>query len=610
MKTITAMLYQKWLWAFALLFFAGCAGEEAGPETRQVLIELSPETAQHTEFDDAGNVIPPDVTQNYSRILIAISGTEIDSYLGGNAELSVIVLNNEGEPIKNERVNFAILDEDPGDASLTAARTRTDDDGIAKMLFYVGTEERDFDIKVWVDERSIVFKVHALNMPTGTLDIGFEYSGPAELGSYELYVISNPLWCDDPYYLSAPQDILMQFTPESIYGRVLTEPILAGQRVAVVMRGRLASNGVIAAGGCVGDVRIDEKSSKRVTVTLLALNLNPAGTFEVANNFDFTGAIPGTLGKVIQELVLFFGDGQHERQIATALFDALAEVIRNFVSGVLAMAIEAVADWIDDYLNEIINNYIDHDAPAWVRKFFTVGSDVIRIVSNIEIDSTVRIAKPRSDGTFEGNQNWMGITLYWNLPCEGNPDPNCPRHSFRMDEIWDRMNEVQLVYGQFSGRIHSFNKGIIDSHVLNLQYGRLIIFVLNYIVFPWLTNSDTIHTVRDALLKLANCAAMARRITGDDEELTIGSWTIAQASTIEGWCNTVVGLVGDIATAIVNRLRIDTRLTLQGSMDFIEEDSDLTVDRLENGTWLGSIRTSNDEGPAFEGQFSTLDFAK
>ena len=61
---------------------------------------------------------------------------------------------------------------------------------------------------------------------------------------------------------------------------------------------------------------------------------------------------------------------------------------------------------------------------------------------------------------------------------------------------------------------------------------------------------------------------------------------------------------GDAAAAIIGRLRVDTRLTLQGEMVFIEESDDLVVDRIENGQWTGVIRTSDDEGPPFDGTFA------
>ena len=64
-----------------------------------------------------------------------------------------------------------------------------------------------------------------------------------------------------------------------------------------------------------------------------------------------------------------------------------------------------------------------------------------------------------------------------------------------------------------------------------------------------------------------------------------------------------VSVVGDTASAILGRLRIDTRMTLEGEMTFVEETDDLRVDHMIDGRWRGVIRTSEDEGPPFEGWF-------
>jgi hypothetical protein len=66
----------------------------------------------------------------------------------------------------------------------------------------------------------------------------------------------------------------------------------------------------------------------------------------------------------------------------------------------------------------------------------------------------------------------------------------------------------------------------------------------------------------------------------------------------------VISIAGDAAEAIVGNLRIDTRLTLSGSMTFVEETSDLAVDRLTDGQWSGIIRTQQDQGPPFSGDFA------
>ena len=112
------------------------------------------------------------------------------------------------------------------------------------------------------------------------------------------------------------------------------------------------------------------------------------------------------------------------------------------------------------------------------------------------------------------------------------------------------------------------------------------------------------HRLRDALLNMANCPGFADDLTGGDDCLSLAGICIADHDTIEGWCSTVVGVAGDAAESIIGALSIDTHLTLSGHMTFVEETSDLAVNKLTEGVWQGTIRTQAEQGPPFQGDFS------
>ena len=170
-----------------------------------------------------------------------------------------------------------------------------------------------------------------------------------------------------------------------------------------------------------------------------------------------------------------------------------------------------------------------------------------------------------------------------------------------MDDLSAGGSGVELVFGQFEGRVHSRDQGVIYSHTLDLQYGRLILFVLNNLILPQI--ADGANNIRDGLLNLANCPAFADGMTDGRDHLRLGGINIVSRDTIEGWCTGIMAVVGDTASAILGRLRIDTRMTLEGEMTFVEETDDLQVDHLIDGRWTGIIRTNADEGPPFEGWF-------
>lgn len=580
----------------------GCQDELLTPDKRQVLVEVTPDRQiAPPMYDDEGNLLPPETPTVFGRILVIAGDDEVQVHAGGTTELQVLLLDTNGDPVPRERVDFEIFG-DMADATLSARRTATDDNGIARIEFIAGVALGDYVVQVKNPETRIVeFNVSVVDLPTGNLDITFEYEGPVALGRMEVYVIDDADYCEDPYYLTPPEGVVESGIVEDVFEHFEVGPLLAGSRYSVVVRGRLGANGVLAAGGCVSDVRIPDGDTLRVSVPTFLLPLNPAGSYTVNNTFDFTDAIPGTLGDVINGLVQFFGTRNQEREIASLLFDVIENLARDFGGGLVGLAVGLLRDFVEDELNDIINDWIDNDAPEWVQDFFVIGQDIVGIVAEMEVISRMRISKPRRDGTFDGSQNWIGLAFYWRLPCEGNDDPECGRYEFTMDEVAAAAEGIQLVFGQFTGRIHSYNQGLIDLHTMDLQYGRLILFVLNNIVLPFIADGAT--NLRDALLNLANCPGFANGVTGGRGHLRIAGINLVSRDTIEGWCTSGLGIVGDAASAIIGRLRIDTRMSLSGEMVFIEETDDLVVDRMENGQWTGVIRTSQDEGPPFSGTF-------
>lgn len=592
-----------WVAAFAV----GCADSTRSPE--KVVYVPDPEVPITVgDAGPMGSAPPPGTpgTGTPAQYILIVSGEDEQTInLGDTVDLTVLLLNSSGDPVGNRLIQWGYAPEgaDVGDAQLSANNSATDENGEATVTLTGSSDARDITITaVGEGTRTVSMLVHVAELPTGGVEVAFDYNGPVRLGAIEVYVVDDPAYCDTPNFLVPPQDVLLSGNVPNPFQSLTLEPLLSNVPVSVVARGRLESNGALAAAGCFGDLRIPENTNARVTLPLFLLTLNPAGTYDTINHFDFSDAIPGTIGDVIRQLVRFFGDENHEREIAGVLFDLVEGLVREAAGAIGGFVIDLVRGWIEDDLNEIINNYIDNDGPPWLRSFFVIGSDVISIVSNLEVVSEIQITKPRTDGSFDGSQNWIGLAFHWDLPCQGNPDPDCGRHEFRMMDIANGLEGVNLVFGQFTGRVHTYNHGEIDPHTLDLQYGRLILFVLNNLVLPAI--ADGANNLRDALLNLANCPAFASGITGGDDCLTLAGICIAGRDTIEGWCTSVVGIAGDAAGAIIGNLRLDTHMTVSGRTTFVEETSDLSVDKLTDGEWEGIIRTQNDQGPPFSGDFN------
>ncbi|MBM4291682.1 MAG: hypothetical protein FJ138_09740 [Deltaproteobacteria bacterium] len=603
-----ALLAQLSLLSLLVLIppLAACDDAVAPVRERQIFVEVDPDDLPISgAFAPAGAEAQGGGAQELpsARVLVPAGDTDKTVPIRGEVELGVLLFNQEGDMVSGEAVEFEILD-DAGEATLTAARTVTDASGYARVTFYAGPDVRPYRVGARHAQarRAVEFSVSAEDLPAGDLSVRFDYQGPVALDQVEVYLVSQPTWCDSPYYLSPPDDVVLSQNGLALNDAFLARGLLAGSRYAVVVRARTQALGVLAAAGCTGDIRINEDETRSVTVSLLLLPLDPSGRYDILNHYDFTDAIPGSVGQVVEGLVRFFGDANHEREIGGLIFDAVEALAREAAGSIGGLVIDLIRNWVEDDLNRLINEYIDNDGPDWMRDFFTIGSDLISVVSNMEVISDMTLSKARSDGTFEGSQSWIGLAFYWRLGCQGSPDPACGRHPFTMNDLVEGGNNINLVFGQFTGRLHSYNQGVINLHTMDLQYGRLVMFLLNNLLLPRVANGAT--SLSQALLNLANCPSFANRLTGGRDYLRLGGINVVRRSTIEGWCTTAMSAAGSAAGLIIGGLEVDTRMDLQGEMVFVEETDDLTVDKVAEGRWWGAIRTAQETAPPFSGDFA------
>ena len=595
------------LFIVLLGFILGCADEQQAPRERQILVEVLPEwgpgsggAQREWGPGEYGSDAP------LTRILIAGGESDLIVQRGGEVELLVLLFNQDGAPVPGELIEYQLLNAEQTDSGLSAQRTLSDALGAARISLMAGDILGRLEVEAYHEaSRRVQFTIEVVDLPAGRLEIQATYQGPAPLATVDLYLSDEARYCDAPYYLAPPEGVVLSEEGLSLRQRLLTRPLIVGERYSVVARARLAGEGgapgVLAAAGCIGEVRLFEDETVAVEVPLFILPLDPTGTFTTINNLDFTGAIPGRLGDIIDQLRRFFGDRAQDREIAGVLFDIVGDIARETVGGLGEVIVDLIASWIEDDLNDLLNNYIDQDGPEWIRSFFTIGADLISVVSQLEVISDLVFMKPRQDGTFEGSQNWVGLALYWRLGCEEGAEPECGRYPFTMEELASGAEEIRLVFGQFSGRIHSYNQGIIDLHNIDLQYGRLILFVLNELILPRV--ADGARSISEALLNLANCPGFANRLTGGQDYLRLGGFNIISRRRIEGWCESAMSLTGGVASGILDQLRVDTRVDLRGELSFIELDSDLRVDLLTDGLWYGNIRAAEDQAEPFEGSF-------
>ncbi|MBM4318731.1 MAG: hypothetical protein FJ125_01935 [Deltaproteobacteria bacterium] len=567
--------------------------------------EKAPATGERSRPDGGGPVTPdqPVIPPETVAVLVVVPDQVVGEVFS-RQQIFANLFTSRGQRLANVPIRFAITSENPGQATLSVEEVVTDAAGQSKVELSLGSRPGELTLQVRADAaraEPIDVRVLVRDRPIGKLEVRFEGVGPARIGPLEVFVMPGTSRC--PYNpVVIPFGELAKARVASLEQTTTFEDqrFIANEPVTLYARGMCGNQEMrtIAASGCQDGVLIPAGDTARVTLTMVVRPLNTVGTFDVVGSYDFTDAIPGVAGDVLERLRDFFGGN-----VARALIDTIQDLIEEFLGGVIAQVINWVVDQVQPLVEGFINEWfagLAQDWP-WLADFMTVGNDLLQVVTNLEILSVIRFDKTGSDFSVAGTEEWTGIALYWRLGCDRDGPPDCGRFEFDMEELLRAERPIEAVFATFNARTNNFNQLRMDPHDVNLQYGRLILFVLNELILPAV--ADGAHSIAEALINALDCEGLAWNVTGDDGEwegcflgICVGfDWDDAY-----GWCTSAAELVGGLAENLLEPLSFDSVLTLEGDCDLYEDDLDLMVDRLENGHYTGWFHI---DGQPEEGSF-------
>jgi hypothetical protein len=212
------------------------------------------------------------------------------------------------------------------------------------------------------------------------------------------------------------------------------------------------------------------------------------------------------------------------------------------------------------------------------------------VVADLEVHSELTIGKLGSDYEFRGTDNWLGVTLYWRWNCDQNSPPDCGAIDLVADAN-GQLGSLGVVSSEWTGRVAAYNQLQIDQHPQTLRYGRLIMYILNDVIIPELTDGNA-NSLSDAFAYWIGCGSLASSITGSDGEIGALGATITD-DQIENFCTNAVSTVFGFADLIVNNLEFDLGMRIGGEATMIETTSDGFVDLMEDGTYNGYIQSTD-----------------
>ena len=541
----------------------------------------------------------------YQIILLHDTALPFPMQVEGHLPVKALVIDHQyNQPAKNYPVIYTILASDPECSDpnqcghFLAKEGFTNNIGEVAMTFEAGTTG-DVLYEVELNGQDAIpdaMEILVKPPPIGTLVIQLAYEGPITITDINVRVMHGFKSCQN-FNPTQPwtADLDYQKTVGGLASTPKAEGLLVSQSYLVFATAKTAGGGHLAAAGCADAVHIlpIEEGETKMTLKLYVLTLNPAGTYDTINHFDFTDAIPGQAGDIINLVVdLFYDPGK-------IIIDLIKELISQYVGEWIT---DLAFSLFEDMLADLVTDWLINNSPGFIQDFFVIGQDLVQIVKNVELTSQLKLSKLTNDYYFQGIQNWLGINLYWKLGCpkedEAGYDPECGKNPFSLQDLSNSDIPIDLITGQFTGMIANFDNLIIDSHKIDLNYGKLILFVINEMILPAISSYNSLT---DLLYSIIDCQAIADGFVGDVLE-ALG----IDKSSVENACTSVVGLIVSPIESMIMGLAIDSKLRIHGKCIMVDENDDLMVDKLVEGYWWGHVEIGSDEGSEFEGDFTAV----
>lgn len=535
---------------------------------------------------------PPDFNAEF--FLAANGSTSLSVNVGSRVPIEVFLYDKKNNnPVPEQSIEFEIVETAANDVGLTSKNGVTSTDGSASVDLRTGSETGVLKIKAkHPSANEVEFTISVDSLPTGEIEVKTINAAPSvialkdievQLHDYDGYSCAEfrPL-SQQPqgmglFVIPTEQD-LVNFADVAVDKKYVVTAIARGPR------------GQRAAGGCVEDIRVDANDTSRVEVALQLIPINPVGRYKVTSNWDFTKALEdsGSIGStIVRVLNVFQNPGQ-------AIYDEIINLVKFAVGGVISGALNTFLNLtgLDDDFKALINNAIMNNSV--LSNIFDAGRDVRDVVANLEVNSELVIGKLSSSYEFRGTDNWLGINLYWRRGCDANSPPDCGQIPITADSGSEFAN-LGVLSSNWMGRVVAYDQLQIDQHPITLRYGRLIIYVLNEVILPAVTNGNA-NSLSEAFAYWINCGGLATSVTGSDGKLCALGACI-YATDIENFCSGTVSTLFGFADSLVRNLEFDIGLKVGGEAKLIEEDSDGFVDRMEEGTFTGYVTgSSNNNG--------------
>jgi hypothetical protein len=505
--------------------------------------------------------------------------------ISGATELAVRHVDAFGNPLEGGVVEFAIISGDPRGARLREETGRADENGVAGVNLVAGDREAQFDVEARlrgaseVDPLQFQITVRTKEASDYTfISVYDETTRPLRLQQVTYIVFDEELSCDEvtEFPGSSAFDLALPSARERIPLGSIYDPLPYPNEDPIPLTGVIALaadvDGRLLAWGCNdGPFELEDGSpiepelvefGDEVLVYLDLVELYPliAGDYDVQNELDLFELLPPNIQGPVRTIIQFFSSpGQ-------AIYDILVD---TDVIPDLGGAADIFLGIIDDLFFSLI--------PPDVREIFGTVENIGEALQTVKLNGSMLIFdNPDASGNFQCGELVLNqVVIDIELLDEANRTLDLRRRGY--DAFYGRMaNDLNLNGGSVTIQLNDRGEVVyglnLNPFQLAINYGQIILFILEDIVFP-AAFGPGVDSLDEAIGTLIDCADIAASIS-------------VLSDFIEGACLTAITVASDELRGFLSEQSLEVGAGYQLATPILGSTAPADVELLEDGmTW-------------------------
>lgn len=287
----------------------------------------------------------------------------------------------------------------------------------------------------------------------------------------------------------------------------------------------------------------------------------------MTSQFDIATNMPGKVGEVTNAFIAATDGGSDPADWI------LEQIINKMSNGTIKSFLNSARPFIAGYLNDRLLDI----APDFVSTFVQIGNDVGQAARNFGVNETLDVTG--TPGAYTSTVSAIGV-------------------KFKIDNI-----ETDVMFADHSiAAVNAMGVGVsldptgkldIAEHKLPLSFGKVLRLGLDEVIIPAVDPTAT--NLQTLLPNLVDCAAVGAAI--DDAFYDTFSFSPG-AGTFQTACT--AGLQFGAAALYSKIDSIDAsalEFSLVGTAKGVDTNADRKIDRIQTGTWSGTLSYSGTPAP-------------